>query len=50
MSSSLDTRKLQFIDRWVGIPVCGVLNLVRLLAGGRRLEALTGKTEQNFVR
>jgi ADP-heptose:LPS heptosyltransferase len=40
MRSSLDTRKLQFIDRWVGIPVCGVLSLVRLLLGGRRSEAL----------
>ena len=43
MRSSLDTRDLQFIDRWVGIPVCGVLTLVRLLSGGRRLEALPAR-------
>ncbi|MBV9492085.1 MAG: glycosyltransferase family 9 protein [Verrucomicrobia bacterium] len=39
MASALDTRKLQLIDRWVGMPVCGALSLMRRLLGGNRLEA-----------
>jgi ADP-heptose:LPS heptosyltransferase len=35
MDSRLNTQALQLIDRWVGIPVCGVLTLVRRLTGGR---------------
>jgi ADP-heptose:LPS heptosyltransferase len=31
MGPPLDTRKLQFIDRWIGMLVCGVLSLVRRL-------------------
>jgi hypothetical protein len=33
MGPPLDTRKLQFIDRWIGMFVCGVLSLVRRLSG-----------------
>jgi hypothetical protein len=33
MGPPLDTRKLQFIDRWIGTFVCGALTLVRRLSG-----------------
>jgi ADP-heptose:LPS heptosyltransferase len=33
MGPPLDTRKLQFIDRWIGMYVCGLLSLVRRLSG-----------------
>ena len=33
MGPPLDTRKLQFIDRWIGMFVCGVLSLIRRLSG-----------------
>jgi ADP-heptose:LPS heptosyltransferase len=33
MGPSLDTRKLQFIDRWIGMLVCGILSLIRRLSG-----------------
>ena len=33
MGPPLDTRKLQFIDRWIGMLVCGVLSLIRRLSG-----------------
>jgi len=33
MGPPLDTRKLQFIDRWIGMVVCGVLSLIRRLSG-----------------
>ena len=33
MGSPLDTRKLQFIDRWIGMLVCGILSLIRRLSG-----------------
>jgi ADP-heptose:LPS heptosyltransferase len=29
MGPPLDTRKLQFIDRWIGMVVCGVLSFIR---------------------
>src|ERR1700675_1666441 len=32
MGPPLDTRKLQFIDRWIGMVVCGVLSLARRLS------------------
>jgi ADP-heptose:LPS heptosyltransferase len=32
MGPPLDTRKLQFIDRWIGMYVCGLLSLVRRLS------------------
>lgn len=32
MGPPLDTRKLQFIDRWIGMLVCGVLSLIRRLS------------------
>ena len=34
MGPPLDTRKLQFIDRWIGMLVCGVLSFVRQLTAG----------------
>src|SRR6476660_2804691 len=40
MGLPLDTRTLQFIDRWIGMVVCGVLSLARLLLGGRHAESL----------
>ena len=33
MGPPLDTRKLQFIDRWIGMFVCGALSFVRRLSG-----------------
>ena len=33
MGPPLDTRKLQFIDRWIGVFVCGALSLIRRLSG-----------------
>src|ERR1700693_6161882 len=33
MGTPLDTRKLQFIDRWIGMFVCGVLTFIRRLSG-----------------
>lgn len=35
MGPALDTRLLQFIDRWVGMCICGVLTVVRAVADGR---------------
>jgi ADP-heptose:LPS heptosyltransferase len=35
MALKLDTRKLQIIDRLVGVPLCASLTLVRRLTGGR---------------
>ena len=32
MGPPLDTRKLQFIDRWIGMLVCGILSLIRRLS------------------
>jgi ADP-heptose:LPS heptosyltransferase len=37
MALKLDTRKLQIIDRLVGVPLCASLTLVRRLTGGRFL-------------
>src|SRR3984893_13829543 len=34
MGPPLDTRMLQFIDRWIGMFLCGGLSLMRLLIGG----------------
>jgi ADP-heptose:LPS heptosyltransferase len=51
MGLSLDTRTLQFIDRWIGMVVCGVLSLARLLLGGRHAGSLTRKpTKILFVK
>jgi ADP-heptose:LPS heptosyltransferase len=33
MGPPLDTRKLQFIDRWIGMLVCGILSMLRRLSG-----------------
>src|ERR1700720_2605430 len=33
MGPPLDTHKLQFIDRWIGMLVCGILSLIRRLSG-----------------
>src|ERR1700754_2142262 len=33
MGPPLDTRKLQFIDRWIGVYVCGILSFIRRLSG-----------------
>src|SRR5271154_6388443 len=35
MGPPLDTRMLQFIDRWIGMSVCGILSFVRLIAADR---------------
>jgi ADP-heptose:LPS heptosyltransferase len=51
MGLPLDTRTLQFIDRWIGMLVCGVLSLARLLMPGRQSENLTRKpTKILFVK
>ena len=51
MGLPLDTRTLQFIDRWIGMLVCGVLSLVRLLTGGRAAGNITRKpTKILFVK
>jgi ADP-heptose:LPS heptosyltransferase len=36
MGPPLDTRKLQFIDRWIGMLVCGVLSFIRRVSGSPR--------------
>src|SRR6516225_9407205 len=36
MGPALDTRKLQFIDRWIGMIVCWVLSRLRVLMDRRR--------------
>src|SRR5271165_985009 len=43
MGLPLDTRTLQFIDRWIGMIVCGVLSLVRVLLGDRHSGSATRK-------
>ena len=51
MGLPLDTRTLQFIDRWIGMLVCGVLSLVRLITDGRAAENITRKpTKILFVK
>jgi ADP-heptose:LPS heptosyltransferase len=35
MGPSLDTRMLQFIDRWIGMFVCGALSVLRLVSDPR---------------
>jgi ADP-heptose:LPS heptosyltransferase len=51
MALPLDTRTLQFIDRWIGMLVCGVLSLARLLMADRQSENLTRKpTKILFVK
>jgi ADP-heptose:LPS heptosyltransferase len=51
MGLPLDTRTLQFIDRWIGMLVCGVLSLARPLMAGRQSENLTRKpTKILFVK
>jgi ADP-heptose:LPS heptosyltransferase len=51
MGLPLDTRTLQFIDRWIGMLVCGVLSLVRVLVGDRHSESVTRKpTKILFVK
>ena len=51
MGLPLDTRTLQFIDRWIGMLVCGVLSLARLLMADRQSENLTRKpTKILFVK
>ena len=36
MGPPLDTRKLQFIDRWIGMFVCAVLSFIRRVSGSSR--------------
>src|SRR5580704_10101025 len=36
MGPPLDTRKLQFIDRWIGMFVCAVLSFIRRVSGSPR--------------
>src|ERR1700736_4506828 len=43
MGPALDTRKLQFIDRWIGMVVCWILSQVRLLADRKRTVCVAGK-------
>ena len=42
MGPPLDTRKLQFIDRWVGMVACWILTRVRSLADRRHAGAVAG--------
>ena len=43
MGPPLDTRKLQFIDRWIGMFVCGVLSFIRRVSGSPRAGNLARK-------
>jgi len=43
MGPALDTRKLQFIDRWIGMVVCWILTRLRALIDKRRTPGLGGK-------
>ena len=46
MGPPLDTRKLQFIDRWVGMVACWILTRVRSLADRRHAGAVTGSAKK----
>jgi ADP-heptose:LPS heptosyltransferase len=51
MGLPLDTRTLQFIDRWIGMLVCGVLSLARLILDRRSAGNLARKpTKILFVK
>jgi len=51
MGLPVNTRTLQFIDRWIGMLVCGLLSLVRFLLPGRRAENIIRKpTKILFVK
>jgi ADP-heptose:LPS heptosyltransferase len=50
MGPVLDTRKLQFIDRWVGMIVCWVLSRVRVLVDRQRGGALGKPSRILFVK
>jgi len=43
MGPALDTRKLQLIDRWIGMVVCWILTRLRALTDKRRTGGLAGK-------
>src|ERR1700727_2300213 len=46
MGPPLDTRKLQFIDRWIGMYVCGVLSLLRRLNSSAEATNLARKPKR----
>src|ERR1700719_2586059 len=51
MGPPLDTRKLQFIDRWIGMFVCGVLTFIRRLSGSSGAGSIARKpTKILFVK
>src|SRR5215469_14136289 len=51
MGLPVNTRTLQFIDRWIGMLVCGLLSLARFLLPGRRAENIIRKpTKILFVK
>jgi ADP-heptose:LPS heptosyltransferase len=46
MGPPLDTRKLQLIDRWIGVLVCGVLSGIRRLSGSPGNGSIPRKPEK----
>src|SRR6266478_3792028 len=46
MGPPLDTRKLQFIDRWFGMVACWILTRVRSLAKRQRPSGVPGKANK----
>ena len=46
MGPPLDTRKLQLIDRWIGVLVCGVLSGMRRLSGSSGNGSIPHKPEK----
>ena len=46
MGPPLDTRKLQFIDRWIGMYVCAVLSFIRRLSGSADAGNIASQTEK----
>src|SRR3984885_14928557 len=46
MGPPLDTRKLQFIDRWIGMYVCGVLSLIRRLSSSADVDNVAHKPKR----
>ena len=46
MGPPLDTRKLQLIDRWIGVLVCGVLSGIRRLSRSTGVGSLPRKPKK----
>jgi ADP-heptose:LPS heptosyltransferase len=51
MGPALDTRTLQFIDRWIGVCICGALTLVRAIGdGSNKVQTLQKPKKILFVK